>query len=351
MTRRKTAVVICPGRGTYNATELGSLSRHFPDAALLARLDALRHAQGQERLVDLDQAKRYSLSRHGRGDNASALIFAASYGDFLSLDEAGIDVVAVTGNSMGWYTALACAGAVSPEAGFTIANTMGRLMQAAQIGGQLVYPWMEDDWVPRPARKAALLAQISEIAAKTGQDLQLSIDLGGLLVLAGNAAGLAAFEAAVEPRHGRFPMRLSQHAAFHSRLQAPVAAQARAALAPGLIAQPHLPVIDGRGMIWWPHASDTAALYAYTLGHQITETYDFTAALHSAAQEFAPDLFILTGPGARLSGAVAQALILSKWRGIASKSDFQNTQADQPILVAMGQADQRGQVRKKGTQT
>ena len=35
---RKTAVVICPGRGTYNATELGYLGRHFPDPTLLARL-------------------------------------------------------------------------------------------------------------------------------------------------------------------------------------------------------------------------------------------------------------------------------------------------------------------------
>ena len=34
----KSAVVICPGRGTYNKSELGYLSRHFPDAALLAGL-------------------------------------------------------------------------------------------------------------------------------------------------------------------------------------------------------------------------------------------------------------------------------------------------------------------------
>ena len=30
------AVVVCPGRGTYNKTELGYLQRHFPDSALLA---------------------------------------------------------------------------------------------------------------------------------------------------------------------------------------------------------------------------------------------------------------------------------------------------------------------------
>ena len=35
----KTAVVICPGRGTYNATELGYLKRNFRDAALLDDFD------------------------------------------------------------------------------------------------------------------------------------------------------------------------------------------------------------------------------------------------------------------------------------------------------------------------
>lgn len=347
MTRR-TAVVICPGRGTYNAAELGYLGRHFPDAALLARFDAIRRAAGQESLAALDGADRFSLARHSRGDNASGLIYAATLGDFLSLDREGVDVVAVTGNSMGWYSALACAGAVTAEAGFTIANTMGSLMQAALIGGQTVYPWMDEDWIPRPVRKAALLALVADIAARRDHALALSIDLGGLLVLAGNEAGLKAFESSVDPVQGRFPMRLGNHAAFHTALQAPVAAQGRAALPAELFAQPDLPLIDGRGAVWWPGATDRTSLRDYTLGHQVTETYDFTAAIRTAAQEFAPDLFIVTGPGTTLGGAVAQSLILARWRGMASKTDFQKTQADQPLLVAMGMSEQRGQVTQQG---
>ncbi|MCF8521195.1 MAG: ACP S-malonyltransferase, partial [Rhodobacteraceae bacterium] len=217
---RKTAVIICPGRGTYNVTELGSLTRHFPDAALLARLDALRQAEGQETLTALDGAAKFSLALHSRGDNASGLIFAATYGDFLSVDPEKIDVVAVTGNSMGWYSALACAGAATAENGFQIANTMGRLMQDALIGGQTVYPWMDEDWVPDPVRKSSLLALVADIASRQGHVLALSIDLGGLVVVAGNDAGLKAFESAVPPLQGRFPMRLGNHAAFHTDLQA-----------------------------------------------------------------------------------------------------------------------------------
>lgn len=345
---RKTAVVICPGRGTYNASELGYLQRHFPDRALMSRFDAIRTAEGQDSLTALDGADRFLASRHTRGDNASALIYAATYGDFLSLDRQGIEVVAVTGNSMGWYSALACAGAATPEDGFTIANTMGRLMQTALIGGQLVYPWVDEGWVPRPTRKAALFALVEDIASRRDHVLALSIDLGGLLVLAGNEAGLKAFEASVDPVQGRFPMRLGNHAAFHTALQAPVAAQGRAALPASLLTQPQLPLVDGRGAVWWPGATDPQALHAYTLGHQVTEPYDFTAAIRTAAHEFAPDLFIVTGPGTTLGGAVAQSLILAQWRGMGSKSDFQTLQADNPLLVAMGLPDQRALATHEG---
>jgi acyl transferase domain-containing protein len=337
----KTAVLICPGRGTYNAPELGTLARHFPDAALMARFDALRATEGQETLTVLDSADRFALSRHARGDNASALIYAATLGDALSIDGERVRVVAVTGNSMGWYSALACTGAVSPEAGFTIANTMGRLMQSALIGGQLVYPWMDEDWRPDPERKAALLALISDIAVRPGLTLALSIDLGGLLVLAGDTAGLAAFEAAVPLVQGRYPMRLSNHAAFHTALQTPIAAQGRAALPLDLFGRPRLPMIDGRGRIWWPGADSSADLRAYTLGHQVVETYDFTAAVRTAAREFAPDLFILTGPGTSLGGAIAQSLICARWRGLGSKQDFQARQERDPVVISMGREDQR----------
>ena len=339
---RKTAVVVCPGRGTYNKAELGYLTRHFPDASLLAAFNRQREEAGQETLSALDGAERFSMATHTRGDNASGLIFAATLGDFHSIDREAIEVVAVTGHSMGWYSALACAGATSPEDGFRVANTMGTLMQQALIGGQLVHPFMDDDWKPDPARKAELLGIVAEIDARPDHTLALSIDLGGMLVLAGDDAGLKAFESAVEPIDGRFPMRLGNHAAFHTHLQAPVATQGRAALPADLFGQPALPLIDGRGAVWWPHATDTQALWDYTLGHQVTETYDFTRAIAVSAREFAPDLFIVTGPGTTLGGAVAQSLVLADWRGMGDKAGFKARQDTDPLLVAMGMPEQRG---------
>ncbi|MEZ5737106.1 MAG: ACP S-malonyltransferase [Novosphingobium sp.] len=340
----KTAVVVCPGRGTYNKTELGYLGRHFQDRALLQQFDAIRGHCGQETLSALDGAERFSVNLHTRGDNASALIYAATIGDFAEIDFGKVNVVAITGNSMGWYSALACGGAIGPVAGFQLANTMGTLMQTSLIGGQLIHPFVGEDWMPNSARRAELLELVRSINDRAGHVLDLSIDLGGMLVLAGNEAGLKAFEAAVEPEQGRYPMRLPNHAAFHTHLQEPVAEAGREAIDPGTFGQPTRPLIDGRGKIWWPGSTDSARLYEYTLGDQVTTAYDYTRAIIVAAREFAPDLFIITGPGGTLGGATAQALIMANWRGLGSREDFRDRQVNDPLLVSMGFEDQRAKV-------
>ncbi len=165
-----------------------------------------------------------------------------------------------------------------------------------------------------------------------------------MLVLAGNDAGLQAFAGAVPRLQDRFPMRLANHAAFHTPLQAPVATRGQSLLASDLFRQPGLPLIDGRGAVWWPGSTDPAALRAYTLGHQVTEPYDFTHAVTIAAREFAPDLFIITGPGDTMGGAVAQTLIAAGWRGLSDKAGFQARQEEDPVLVSMGRMAQRGRV-------
>lgn len=334
---KTTAVLICPGRGTYNAPELGYLARHH--GGKLAEFDAYRNAQGQETVSALDGAAKFSARLHTRGDNASPLIYAASLLDAQSIP-ADIEIVAVTGNSMGWYTALAAGGAVTAMAGFEIVNTMGTLMQEQLIGGQVLYPFVDENWQPIAGKRDQLLDLVAEISSQSGQQLAVSIDLGGMLVVAGNEAGLKAFEAAV-PAYDRYPMRLPNHAAFHTDLQAPVAKLGQAALGQDLFGQPDIPMIDGRGAIWWPKATAVEALRDYTLGAQVVETYDFTKAVQTAAREFSPDMFIVAGPGTTLGGAIAQSLIGIDWEGIDGKAAFQARQLDEPILISMGREDQR----------
>ena len=135
-------------------------------------------------------------------------------------------------------------------------------------------------------------------------------------------------------------MRLQNHAGFHTSRQEPVSKLGLQKLPQALFQQPQLPLIDGRGGLWFPHMSDLQALHTYTLGHQVTQTYDFTAAVRTAAHELMPDVFIILGPGTTLGGASAQALIRSNWRGLASKSDVLGS-VDQLRLLSFGLEDQR----------
>lgn len=341
---KQTAVVVAPGRGTYNRTELGYFAcHHMAKAAMLGEFDTYRAKLGQKTLSELDGAARFSGPTHTRGDNASALIYACALADFQTINQDKFDIVGVTGNSMGWYIALACAGALAPMGGLDVVNTMGTLMQKHLIGGQLIYPFVDDNWIPIPGARVRILAKVAEINNRANHVLSVSIDLGGMLVLAGDEPGLAAFEAEMEPVQERFPMRLPNHAGFHTHLQAPVAALGRSQLKQSLFQQPNVALVDGRGGLWRPGSSDLEQLYDYTFDHQVVEPYDFTSAIRTAARELMPDVFIVLGPGTTLGGAVAQSLLLSNWHGLTDKAAFQAEQDITPRLIAMGRNDQREQ--------
>jgi [acyl-carrier-protein] S-malonyltransferase len=344
--RKRTALVVAPGRGTYGKGELGSIARlHgacFGD--LIADFDAQRRARGQPTVSELDGADRFSVATHMRGDVAAPLIYTATILDFLSIDRAAFDVVAVAGNSMGWYSALACGGAVSAVDGFRIANAMGLNSQAHGPGGQILLSVVDEGWRPVPGLRARLLALVADITARPGHALALSIDLAGMLVFAGDDAGLAALLAEAPPTPGRDPLRLAGHGPFHTPLMVGSSDKAKAELPVSLFGRPALPLVDGCGHIWRRFASEPAMMWDYTFGHQILAPYDFALSVQVAVREYAPNVVILPGPGDTLGGAIAQALIGIGWQGIASKADFAARQKADPILLSMGRAEQRGLV-------
>jgi [acyl-carrier-protein] S-malonyltransferase len=95
---KKRAVVICPGRGTYNKEDLGYLHRLHPDKAdVVASIDAYRKEKRQLSIDELDKAEQFSMRTHTAGENASALIYACAISDFQSINTEEYDIVAVTG--------------------------------------------------------------------------------------------------------------------------------------------------------------------------------------------------------------------------------------------------------------
>jgi malonyl CoA-acyl carrier protein transacylase len=329
-------LVVCPGRGTYGASELGYIARHHSGARLIEEFDAERTARGVPSVSALDGAEKYSTSLHGSGENSAPLIYAAGILDFFALDPTKAKVVAVCGNSMGWYTALACAGVVSPEQGFAIADAMGVNSGTGEPGGQVLLTLVGDDWRPDPGLRDEVEAIVADI-----EGLHRSIDLGGMLLVAGTEEALEQLTTALPPLPGRPPLRLAGHGPFHTPLMHESSRRALAGLPAEGFGQPRVPLIDGQGRIWRPHASPPRDIYDYTFTTQILEPYDFTRSLSVAIKEFAPDRIVLLGPGETLGGAIAQVLVAETWLGIENKAGFAARQDADPFLVAMNRPEQR----------
>lgn len=330
-------LVVCPGRGTYNATELGYLKRHHSNWGDVTRLDGLRTSLSQPTVSELDGAEKFSPSVHMPGHNASLLIYACALADFAAIDRERYEIVAVTGNSMGWYLALTCAGILDFDGGARLVNNMGGLMHEKGQGVQVVLSMADADWGIDPAKAA----EVAAVLAEAGQhNAYISIRLGAMIVFAADDAGVKWLMERL-PKDDPFPMKLNYHAAFHSALLDHIVPLAKAANPEGDFGTGSIPAIDGTGRIWSPKAFDPAAIYDYTFDAQINRTYNFSRAVQVAAREFCPDRIAVLGPGTTLGAPVAQALIACGWRGLSGKADFQARQAENPLLISMGMPEQR----------
>jgi [acyl-carrier-protein] S-malonyltransferase len=329
------AVVAFPGRGAYTAASLGSLP---PGHKWVRRADELRRPYGLPSLAELDGAERFDPVLHLRPANASPLILLAGLLDAerLATDH---EVVAVVGNSMGWYTALAAAGALPFDDAFRLVQEMA-LLQEQPIpedgpGGQVIYPVADDAWRPDPSLEAA----VERALAADGGAVHRSIELGGYAVLAGSESGVDHLLATLPPvRHGdrAFPFRLAFHGPYHSPLVGHVATAARTTLAGLAWEAPRVPLVDGRGMRFTPWSTDPQELADYTLGDLIVTPFRFATSLRVALREYAPDVVVLPGPGSSMGGICGQVIVAEGYRGLRSRDEFEATQAGpEPILLTM----------------
>lgn len=338
------ALLVCPGRGSYGRAQLGSLraaSSEPRTGELVAALDRFRAALGRPTLTELDAAPELSPRLHVAGEHASLLTFACTAVDLAAIDRSRADIVGVTGNSMGFYTALFAAGALPLLDAAHLVETLGHYQAAHVIGHQLVYPLTGDDWRPSPALEAA----VAEALRQPG--VHVSIRLGGSIVLGVSDDGLAHARRVLPPleRGGlRYPLQLPLHSAFHTPLMAGTSARALADLAELPLRSPAITLVAGDGTLFRPWA-DPAAILRYTLGPQIVSPFDFTLAISTSLGELGPDAIILPGPGDNLGGAIAQILIARRWRGLRDRRDFTEAQAgDRPLLLSMARPDQRARV-------
>lgn len=342
----KRALVVCPGRGSYDRTSLRSLQDRSPAArAVVAAADEVRTAAGRPPITALD-ALPWRTADHVAGEHASLLTATCSLADLADLDRDRYEVVGLCGNSMGWYTALGAADGLPMHDAMHLIETMGAWQAGNVRGGQLLYPVADDDWRPDPARLAAIEAAIASARA-AGHGAWWSIRLGGHAVLGADDAGLKHLLAHLPKIEGgprTFPLQLPLHSAFHTPLLAATRDRAIAELSDLDWRPPAIPLTDGRGYTFRPFSADPLALCAYTLDHQVVETFDLEASVTSALAHCAPDVVIALGPGNPLGGPLARIIVQSGYFALRSRSAFEARQATDPVLLSFGLGPQRAQL-------
>jgi [acyl-carrier-protein] S-malonyltransferase len=341
---KKRVVVVCPGRGSYTKESLGYLRNRNNIVNDLTQLNQWRKDWDEPSITALDEETEFKISLHTKGEHASPLIYSCSRADFLEINQDEFEIVAITGNSMGWYLALSFSEALDLKNSFQLIQTMGSMMKSGLIGGQIIYPIIDENWRHDSKSYALVIKTIEDINKKGGHELYISIRLGGYLVIAGNKVGLSELLKEL-PKIENYPFQLVNHAAFHTPMLDEISDQAFIALKDLEFRKPKIPLIDGRGHIWQSYSTSVKDLYRYTLGFQVTETYDFSKAITVALKEFCPDHLVLLGPGNSLGGAIGQIMIENRWFDFSNKEDFVNRQKTKPFLISMGLEAQRKLVK------
>lgn len=339
-------LVVFPGRGSYGPAELGSLRRlagSSPEAAravdeVVEAMDAPRREAGRASILDLDAAPAFDPEVHLAGENASALIVAHGLADLLLLTRAGASIAGVTGNSLGFYTALGASGALSLADTGRLVDEMASLQTERGQGGQVILPVAGDDWRIDPARVRA----VDEIVASG--TAWLSVDLGSFRVLGARDADVLAARLPKTRLGGReYPMVLAKHKAFHTPLVEDVAA---AVTRSRTLAwrQPAWHLLLGNGALVTPWSADPKAIAAYTLREQVVTPFRLATALRTGLRELAPDAVVLTGPGESIGGSLGAAILGEGFRGLRERDAFRKRQSEDPVLLSLARPDQRARL-------
>lgn len=227
---------VFPGQGSQAVGMGQSLAEAFP---------AARHT-----LEEVDEALRQNLSRlmaEGPDDelmlteNAQPALMAVSLAVVRVLrSEAGIEVAStcdcVAGHSLGEYSALAAAGALSVDVAARLLKTRGQAMQkAVPVGAGAMAALIGVDF------DAA--EEIADAAAEGEVCTAANDNAPGQVVLSGAAAAIGRV-VEIAPDHGaRRAILLPVSAPFHCAMMAPAADVMETALAEAALDRPAVPLI------------------------------------------------------------------------------------------------------------
>jgi [acyl-carrier-protein] S-malonyltransferase len=200
---------------------------------------------------------------------------------------------AIAGHSLGEYSALVAAGALTPEDGARLVTERGEAMQAAADAS--------------PGTMAAVLGLDPDGVAKACQATEgawvANDNAPGQIVIAGTPDGVAAASEKAQELGAKRVMPLPVGGAFHSPLMAPAQARLDAAIAAATFHNPTAPVVANVDA--QPHTDLTE--WPDLLSRQLTSPVRWRECLLQLKQLGAAT-FVELGPGTELSGMVKRTV-------------------------------------------
>jgi [acyl-carrier-protein] S-malonyltransferase len=254
---------------------------------------------------------------------AQPAIFCVSVAALRALEAAGVPRPAyVAGHSLGEFSALVAAGALSFEAGLLLVARRAEAMQRAADA--------------RPGSMSSVLGLSAEgvemavEATAQGQVLAVANDNApGNVVVSGEWTALVRLPAAAKELGARRVVPLNVGGAFHSPLMAPAVEVFEPHLAAAPLRDPAIPVVANATAEPVSDADELRRL----LARQLTGRVRWTESVRRMAA-LGVDTFIEVGPGTVLSGLMkrtvegARVLAAGDAEGVAAVADALRTQSD-----------------------
>jgi [acyl-carrier-protein] S-malonyltransferase len=254
---------------------------------------------------------------------AQPAIFCVSVAALRALEAAGVPRPAyVAGHSLGEFSALVAAGALSFEAGLLLVARRAEAMQRAADA--------------RPGSMSSVLGLSAEgvemavEATAQGQVLAVANDNApGNVVVSGEWTALERLPAAAKELGARRVVPLNVGGAFHSPLMAPAVEVFEPHLAAAPLRDPAIPVVANATAEPVSDADELRRL----LARQLTGRVRWTESVRRMAA-LGVDTFIEVGPGTVLSGLIkrtvegTRVLAAGDAEGVAAVADALRTQSD-----------------------
>ncbi|MFO1477643.1 MAG: ACP S-malonyltransferase [Verrucomicrobiota bacterium] len=243
-------------------------------------------------------------------ENAQPAIYLVSWVAFELLKERvpGLRFDATAGLSLGEFTALAAAGAISFEDGLRLVRQRGKFMQEAcdaTRGGMAAVIGLEEG----PTR---------EVCAEAGVVLA-NLNCPGQLVISGASENIAKAVELAKARGAKRAIALPVAGAYHSPLMASAQPKLRAELGRVTLSVPRVPVIANVTA----QAHDSAAI-TDRLVEQVTASVRWEESMrHLLAQGFTRSIEL--GPGTALSGFMKRIDKTAQMLNVADPASLEAT--------------------------